>query len=70
MLSIRLPEDIEQRLGMLAEQTGRTKTYYAKKAIMEALDDMEALYIAVERTENPGKVWTLEEMEQELGLDD
>ena len=34
MLAIRLPNDIETRLAFLAEQTGRTKTYYARKAIL------------------------------------
>ncbi|WP_415906965.1 TraY domain-containing protein [Neisseria weixii] len=31
MLAIRLPQEIENRLSVLAEKTGRTKTYYAEK---------------------------------------
>jgi len=66
MLAIRLPEDIEKRLKALAEKTGRTKTFYAKEAIMEHLDEMEDKYLAIKRLESSGKRWTLEELEEEL----
>ena len=69
MLAIRLPEDIENRLKALAEKTGRTKTFYAKEAIMEHLADIEDKYLALNRLENPGKRWSLDELEQELDLD-
>jgi RHH-type rel operon transcriptional repressor/antitoxin RelB len=49
MLSIRLNADIEQRLNSLALQTGRTKTFYTKEAIMAYINDMEDYYIASER---------------------
>ncbi|HLW93632.1 MAG TPA: ribbon-helix-helix domain-containing protein, partial [Roseiarcus sp.] len=45
MLAIRLPEDIEARLERLAKQTGRSKTFYAREAILEYLDDLEDLYL-------------------------
>ena len=41
MLAIRLPPEIEARLAALAEATGRTKTFYARQAILEHLDDLE-----------------------------
>jgi len=69
MLAIRLPKDIEERLTALAAKTGRTKTFYAREAILEHLDDMEDKYLAVTRLENPCKRWTLEEMEQDVDLD-
>ncbi|MGD0180920.1 MAG: TraY domain-containing protein [Terriglobales bacterium] len=46
MLAIRLPEKIEKRLGRLAKRTGRTKTYYAREAILQYLDDLEDIYLA------------------------
>jgi len=46
MLAIRLPESIEKRLEKLARRTGRTKTFYARQAIIEHLDDLEDLYLA------------------------
>jgi RHH-type rel operon transcriptional repressor/antitoxin RelB len=49
MLAIRLPQSIEKRLERLARRTGRTKTYYARQAILEHLEDLEDLCLA-ERT--------------------
>lgn len=69
MLAIRLPKEIEKRLAELAAKTGRTKTYYAKEAILEHLDEMEDRYLALHRLENSGKRWTLEELEQGLDLE-
>lgn len=69
MLAIRLPKDIEDRLAVLAAKTGRTKTFYAKEAILEYMDDMEDKYLAIYRLENPGKRWTLDELEQDIDLD-
>ncbi|MCW9012766.1 MAG: TraY domain-containing protein [Gammaproteobacteria bacterium] len=69
MLAIRLPEDIEKRLTDLANKTGRTKTFYAKEAILKHMDEIEDKYLAISRLENPGKRWTLDELEQELDLE-
>jgi RHH-type rel operon transcriptional repressor/antitoxin RelB len=49
MLALRLPADIESRLEALAKATGRTKTFYAREAILEHLDDLEDLYLAEQR---------------------
>lgn len=46
MLAIRLPQAIEKRLEKLAKRTGRTKTFYAREAILEHLDDLEDVYLA------------------------
>ena len=46
MLAIRLPEAIARRLEALAKATGRIKTYYAREAIVEHIDDLEDLYLA------------------------
>ena len=45
-VSLRLPDDIAKRLDVLAEQTGRSKTYYMREAILNYLDDLEDLYLA------------------------
>lgn len=49
MLAIRLPDSIEKRLARLAKRTGRTKTYYAREAILRHLQELEDVY-AAERT--------------------
>ena len=46
MLAIRLPPDVESRLDALAKTTGRTKTFYAREAILAHLDNLEDLYMA------------------------
>ena len=46
MLAIRLPEDVEKRLDELARRTGRTKTFYAREAILEHLNDLEGLHFS------------------------
>lgn len=46
MLSLRLPPEIEDRLDALAERTGRSKSYHARQAILEHLDDLEDMYLA------------------------
>jgi len=51
MLAIRLPEGIEKRLEALAKRTGRTKTFYARQAILEHLADLEDVFLAEKRLE-------------------
>jgi RHH-type transcriptional regulator, rel operon repressor / antitoxin RelB len=73
MLAIRLPEKIEKRLARLAKKTGRTKTYYAREAILKHLDDLEDIYLAEKRMEaiESGRVKTvpLEEIMRQHGLE-
>lgn len=46
MLALRLPPEIEERLEALARRTGRSKSFYAREAILEHLEDLEDLYSA------------------------
>jgi RHH-type rel operon transcriptional repressor/antitoxin RelB len=68
MLAIRLDPEIEERLDQLAKKTGRTKTYYAREAILEHLEDMEDYYLAIETLQKPGRIYSREEVKRELGL--
>lgn len=68
MLAVRLPENIEKRLGNLAEKTGRTKTFYVRQAILQHLDDIEDYYLAVDRLKNDDVIFSQEEVEKELGI--
>jgi RHH-type transcriptional regulator, rel operon repressor / antitoxin RelB len=73
MLAIRLPEKIEKRLDRLAKRTGRTKTYYAREAILKHLEDLEDIYIAEKRLADirAGRTRTipLEEVMRRYGID-
>jgi RHH-type rel operon transcriptional repressor/antitoxin RelB len=51
MLAVRLPESIEKRLEQLARRTGRTKTFYAREAILAHLEELEDIYLAESRLE-------------------
>ncbi|HTG45063.1 MAG TPA: DUF6290 family protein [Verrucomicrobiae bacterium] len=66
MLAIRLGRDIESRLEALAKKTGRTKTFYARQAILEHLDDLEDIFIATRRLKNPSKTYSAQEVKREL----
>ncbi len=67
MLALRLPPDIEKRLEDLARKTGRTKSFYAKEAILEHIGDLEDYYLAEERMKNPRLV-SWKEAITDLGL--
>jgi RHH-type rel operon transcriptional repressor/antitoxin RelB len=72
MLAIRLPDTVEKRLDRLAKRTGRTKTYYAREAILQHLDELEDIYLAEKRLEavRSGRSRTipLEEVMRRYGL--
>lgn len=68
MLALRLPKDIEERLEQLAKKTGRSKSFYAREALLEYLEDLEDAYLAAERLDEPRKTVTLEDLERELDL--
>ncbi|MCB1131101.1 MAG: TraY domain-containing protein [Verrucomicrobiae bacterium] len=68
MLAIRLSPELEERLGRLAAKTGRTKTFYAREAIEQHLQDLEDYYLAADSARNPGREYSAEEAKRELGL--
>ena len=74
MLAIRLPKKIELRLDFLAKATGRTKTFYAREAILAYLEDLEDVYLADKSMKalKSGKVKAipLDQVERNLGLAD
>ncbi len=72
-VSLRLPDDISERLQQLVERTGRSKTYYMLEAIQAHLDDLEDLHLAEQRLRSvrAGRMGTvaLEEVMQRYGLE-
>jgi RHH-type rel operon transcriptional repressor/antitoxin RelB len=69
MLAIRLPDEIEKRLDALAKKTGRTKTYYVREAVIDHLEELEDIYLSLDRLEKPAKRWSQEDLENDLDLD-
>ena len=66
MLALRLPPEIEKRLDALAKKTGRTKSFYAREAILRHVEDLEDYHLAQQRLVSGGERVTLEQLEQEL----
>lgn len=71
--TLRLPNDIGERLSILSQQTGRSKTFYILEAIREHLDDIEDRYIAEQRLSElragRSRVLSSDEMEAMLRKD-
>ena len=74
MLAVRLPSEVESRLEALSRATGRTKTFYAREAILEHLDDLEDLYLAEQRLidirAGRDETMSLEAVMQRYGMED
>lgn len=72
--SIRLDDEIEQRLERLSSETGRTKAFYLRELIARGLDDLEDYYLGLEVMERIRKgeepTFTIDEVEKDLGLED
>jgi RHH-type rel operon transcriptional repressor/antitoxin RelB len=69
MLALRLPPEIEKRLSDLAAKSGRTKSFYAREAILAHLDDLELLFEAERRMANNPVFVRLDDAIRELGFE-
>ncbi len=69
MLAVRLDRETEDKLNRLAQETGRSKSYYVKQAIENYLEEREdyLLALAVLEREEPRK--PIAEVRKELGLE-
>jgi RHH-type transcriptional regulator, rel operon repressor / antitoxin RelB len=66
MLALRLPAKLEKRLDALARKTGRTKSFYAREAILRHIEDLEDYHLAKRRLARKRTPVALEELEEEL----
>jgi len=69
-LSIYLGPAVDNKLRVLARKTGRSKSYYAREAIRQYLEDREDYLKGIAVLERREPTITLEELERRLGLDD
>lgn len=70
MLGIRLDSKTELRLEKLCKKTGHTKSYYARKALIEFLDDREDYLLGIAALEKEEGTISLKDLEEKLGLED
>jgi RHH-type rel operon transcriptional repressor/antitoxin RelB len=69
-IALKVSPELDKRLEELANKTHRSKSYYAREALERYIDDLEDYYLADAIRANPGRLYTLEEAEKILGLDD
>jgi RHH-type transcriptional regulator, rel operon repressor / antitoxin RelB len=67
MLALRLPKDLEERLAFMAKRTGRTKSAFARQAIIDNIDALEDEFL-LERAheEDDGTRVSLEAVKEKL----
>lgn len=70
MLGVRLPSKIEVRLERLSQETGHTKSYYAKRAIEEFLNDREDYLLGLSALARKESTINLDELERRSDLED
>lgn len=71
MLAVRLDADLEARLTAVAKRTGRSKSFYAREALREKIEELEDIALLEEALRDPeaGKTVSLDEVVKRLGLD-
>ena len=72
---VRIPEEVKERLNILAEYTHRPKSYFVRQALLGFLDEYETLYKTVadyrrDKAAGTLKLYTLEEIKERHGLND
>lgn len=68
MLGIRLEPELERRLQRLARKTGRSKSYYAREAIRQYLEEREDYLLGLAVLERNEPTLSLKQLERRLGL--
>ena len=68
-VSVRLPDRLAKKLGRVAKETDRSRSYLVQKAVEIYLDDLADLQVALDRlrdTSDP--VVSRDEIRKSLGL--
>jgi RHH-type rel operon transcriptional repressor/antitoxin RelB len=69
MFALRLDPEIEQELEELAKKTGRSKSYHARAALKQYLEDRADYLKAVAILEKGNPRVPIEEVRKQLGLE-
>lgn len=72
--TVELDRDTDQRLEELAARTGKSKAEHIAEIVKFGIEDVEDYYLAVEVSERirrgEEKVYSLEQVMRDLGVDD
>lgn len=69
-IALKISPELDKRLTILAKKTKRSKSFYAREALELYIEELEDYYLAMAILENPGKIYTSEEVRKLCGLDD
>ena len=68
-ISVRLPDGIAKKLGRVAKETERSRSFVVQKAVETYLDDFADLQVALDRLrDNSDPVVSSKDMRASLGL--
>ena len=65
---VRIPVALDERLTRLARKTGRSKSYYARKALETFIEDTEDYLLAVASYEASKKTVSLDELRKKYRI--
>lgn len=68
MIAVKLDPELEARVAALAKSIGRSKASVAREAIVQQIEDLEDYHEAAQCAREPGRIYSSEEVERELGL--
>ena len=69
MLAVRLDPAMDEKLSRLAQETGRSKSYYVKQAIADFLEEREDYLLALAILERSEPRRALADVRRDLGLE-
>lgn len=69
-IALKVSSELDKRLTALAKKTHRSKSYYARIALENYIEDLEDYYLGKAISENPGKIYSSDEVRKLCGLDD
>ncbi len=69
MLTLALPPELEKSLHAIAQEHGKSENDIIQEVLARFVEDQEDIRLAVEALKEPGRIWSMEEVEREFGLD-
>jgi RHH-type transcriptional regulator, rel operon repressor / antitoxin RelB len=69
-IALKISPKLDKRLTDLAKRTHRSKSYYVREALERYIEELEDYYLAMAVKENPGKIYSVEEVRKLCDLDD
>jgi RHH-type rel operon transcriptional repressor/antitoxin RelB len=68
-ISVRLPDGVANKLGSIAKETERSRSFLVQKAVEMYINDFADLQVAIDRLrDNSDPVVSSQEMRESLGL--